>query len=141
MKSECWLVLSDTSLQCYDRHPAGITRKPLNSFRWSDPQNLVVVLRKVDSRLVSYMKHQELLFAVEQHSSMTGVKQGIFIAGTLAEKEEWISAIESAITRNSGVLGDTSPSKCGVIGTPVHSSRRLTTRPTSTPCTTDSSAV
>ena len=148
VKSECWLVLTNSSLLCYDRHPAGVTRKPLNSFCWTDPNSLVVVLSKVDSRAVSYQnKLQPLLFAVEQHS-MTGVKRAVFIAATLEEKQEWMSALESAITRNSGDLVTSTSSNStsrgarsrpGSTVTPVRTSRRLATRPPSTPCITSSS--
>ena len=144
MKSECWLVLTESSLKCYDRHPAGITRKPLNSFCWTDPHSLVVVLHKVDPQFISYMspsKHQHLLFSVEQHS-MSGVKRAVFVAATSKEKDEWVTAIESAIMRRSGVVGSSSgeklPLRSGVFVTPVRSSRRLATRPASTVCSTSS---
>ena len=144
VKSECWLVLTESSLQCYDRHPFGVTRKPLNSFCWTDPQNLVVVLNNVDSRSIFYMspaKHQHLLFAIEQHS-MSGVQRAVFIAASLEEKEDWVTAIESAITRNSGVIGEgsnkKSPIKSGAMVTPVRSSPRLAARPVSMACTTSS---
>lgn len=138
LKSECWLVLTDLSLKCYDRHPAGVTRKPLNSFSWADPKNLVVVLRKVDYcpfTYVSQTKHQHLLFAVEQHS-VVGVQRAVFIAASVEEKKEWTAAIESAIMKESAL-----PQKSSV--TPVKSSSRLSTRP-ATVCTTstfDSSVV
>ena len=149
MKCECWLVLTESSLRCYDRHPSGITRKPLSSFCWTDPQNLVVVVRKVDSHPSPYMSpsRNQHLFSVEQHSA-AGIKRGMFVTETLKEKEEWIEAVESAITRNSGVLcGESSrkethrPSSYGVVATPVSTTRRYSsrTRPASTACTAASS--
>ena len=67
---------------------------------------------------------------------MSGVKRAIFVAGALEEKEEWIAAIELAITRNSGLIksSEKSPLESGVIVTPVRSSRsrRLASRPAST---------
>lgn len=148
LKSECWLVLTDSSLQCFDRHPAGVTRKPLNLFRWTDPQNLVVVIRKVDPRPISYVtstKHQHLMFAVEQHSMAEGVKRAVFIAAALEEKDEWIAAIESAITRNSGVLSgstsDVTATPSSLTVTPVSRRRKMAprkSRPVSTACTTSS---
>ena len=153
VKSECWLVLTDSSLQCHDRHPAGVTRKPLVCFSWTDPQSLVVVVRNVDSRPISYVsstKHQHLMFAVEQHSAAEGVKRGVFITEALEEKEEWIVAIESAIMRSSGVVDSSSSTessaaaaslRSGVTVTPVSRTQRLArkrSRPASTPCTTSS---
>ena len=130
VKAECWLVLTESSLNCHDRHPAGVTRKPLSSFCWTDPQNLVVVVGKVDSRPSPYMSpsRNQHLFAVEQHST-AGVKRSVFVTETRREKEEWMEAVESAITRNSGVLGGQSdkrspPSRSGVSVTPISRTRR-----------------
>ena len=148
VKSECWLVLTESSLSCFDRHPAGITRKPLSSFCWTDPQNLVVVLRRVHAPPSPYMSpsRNQHLFAVEQHSA-SGVKHSVFVTDTLREKQEWVEAVESAITRNSGVLaGDPSdtpaaPPRSGVVVTPVSRTKRSAVRhrPASTACAASSS--
>ena len=157
VKSECWLVLTESSLSCYDRHPAGVTRKPLSSFCWTDPQNLVVVLSKVDSRPSPYMspsrnQHQ---FAVEQHSA-SGAKRAVFVTETWKEKQEWIRVVEETISRNSGVLGgEPSRGRAPPTRSSVASAATPTSRPprraasrsrpaSTTACTTsspDSSAV
>ena len=115
VKAECWLVLTESSLNCHDRHPAGITRKPLSSFCWTDPQNLVVVLSRVDSRPSPYMSpsRNQYLFAVEQHSAAVGTKRAVFVTETMKEKQEWVQAVEAAISRNSGVLGGSSEQPTG----------------------------
>ena len=136
LKSECWLVLTESSLSCYDRHPTGINRQPLSSFCWTDPQNLVVVLSRVDARPSPYMSpsRNQHLFAVEQHSA-GGTKRAVFVTETWKEKQEWIGAVEAAITRNSGVLGG-EPAVGGVPST--RSSVAAVVTPTTTTTTTRS---
>lgn len=126
-------MLTSSSLKCYDRHPSGINRKPLNSFSFNSPNSLVIVLPNADSRPVPYMspaKYQHLLFGMEEHS-VSGVKKAVFVASSLEEKEEWVAAIGAAITGKSET-GESrwqskgSPKSVSV--TPVRSSQRLAGR-------------
>lgn len=130
VKSECWLMLTQSSLKCYDRHPSGINRKPLNSFSFNSPNSLVIVLPNVDSRPMPYMspaKYHHLLFGMEEHS-VSGVKQAVFVAGSLEEKEEWVAAIGAAMRGKSESGESRQQSKKSASVTPVRSSQRLAGR-------------
>ena len=65
---------------------------------------------------------------------MSGIKQAVFVAETLEDKEGWVVAIETAITRKSGpphsqeLENSEKTRETDVIVSPVRSSRRLATR-------------
>lgn len=134
-------MLTSSSLKCFDRHLTGVNRKPLHSFSWGDSKNLVVVLKKVESRPLLYMspgKYQNLSFAVEQHS-VSGAKQATFVAGSVKEKEEWVDAIEGMIGRQSTLHPKRSPNL--PLRSPVRSSPRFAHRDSGTLSLDDSSIV
>lgn len=139
-------MLTQSSLKCYDRHPSGINRKPLNSFSFNSSNSLVIVLPNVDHRPMPYMspaKYQHLMFGMEEHS-VSGVKQAVFVAGSLEEKEEWVAAIGAAMTGKSESEESRQQSKKSpksVSVTPVRSSQRLAGRTARLPSPDSASVV
>lgn len=103
MKGEGWLILTENTLNWYDRDPRGTTRKPVHSCSFDSPKYTLVVLPSIDRRSLPYStptKQIDLTFGIEKIGASSCDKI-MFIAQNIQSKIEWVEAIRMALLSHS----------------------------------------
>lgn len=103
MKTEGWLILTENTLNWYDRDPRGGMRKPAHSCTFGSPEWTLVVLPSVDKRSLPYAttnKQLDVSFGIEKIGTSSH-EEIIFVAKNIQNKIEWIEAIEKVLVSHS----------------------------------------
>ena len=103
MKTEGWLILTEDSLNWYDRDPRGGTRKPSHSCIFGSPKWTLVVLPSINKGSLPCAipsKQLDVSFGIEKIGTSSHEKI-IFIARNIQDKIEWVEAIGKALVSHS----------------------------------------
>ena len=103
VKTEGWLILTNNTLNWYDRDPWGGMRKPAHSCTFGSPEWTLVVLPSIDKRSLPYNtpnKQLDVSFGIEKIGTSSH-EEIIFIAKNIQSKIEWIEAIEKVLLSHS----------------------------------------
>ena len=103
VKTEGWLILTENTLNWYDRDPRGGMRKPAHSCTFGSPEWTLVVLPSVDKRSLPYAtpnRQLDVSFGIEKIGTSSH-EEIIFITKNIQSKIEWVEAIEKALMSHS----------------------------------------
>ena len=103
VKTEGWLILTENTLNWYDRDPLGGTRKPAHSCTFGSPEWTLVVLPSINKRSLPYAipnKQLDESFGIEK-IGVSSHEEIIFIARNIQSKIEWVEAIEKVLVSHS----------------------------------------
>lgn len=103
MKREGWLMLTEDTLNWYDKYPDGDNNNPVHSCTFNSPKEAFVLLPCLDKKSLPVStptREVDLAFGIQRYRSGT-CDDIVFIARNRQSKDEWLKAIGNVLASHS----------------------------------------